>query len=183
MTIRLIISGGPGSGCTSTANGVAAKIGLPVFDSDSYVHKPSDPPFQEQYTLQERRLNLGQDLSERDGWIVGGSVATWGIEPFAVTHGVFLNVPKELRLQRLESRQQDQFGPRIRAGGDMCDEHESFMSWAAGYGDQTDIGRNLRTDLAFTKGHSEQFLELTEEESLDAIISRVIDFLQLKSSK
>ena len=74
--IRLLISGGPGSGCTSTAKAVGERLGVPVLDSDSYFHKPTDPPFQEQYTLEERRSMLGAVLGAQANWILGGSVAT-----------------------------------------------------------------------------------------------------------
>src|SRR5690606_16819331 len=118
-------------------------------DSDSYFHKPTDPPFQDQYTPEERRNRLGSALKAQSGWILSGSVATWGLDPFEPTHGVFLAIPKKVRLDRLATRQRNQFGPRIAPGGDMQEEHESFMEWAAGYEERTGAGRNSTTDRLF----------------------------------
>src|SRR4051794_17869590 len=102
--IRLLISGGPGSGCTSTALAVGERLGVPVVDSDSYFHKPTDPPFQKQYTPEERRSMLGSELGVQANWILSGSVATWGLDTLEPTHGVFLEVPREVRLGRLLQR-------------------------------------------------------------------------------
>jgi len=103
--IRLLISGGPGSGCTSTARALGGRLGVVVFDSDSYFHKPTEPPFQEQYTPEERRERLSTALSAQAGWILSGSVATWEVPQLQPTHGVFLNIPKEVRMSRLAARQ------------------------------------------------------------------------------
>jgi adenylate kinase family enzyme len=177
--MRLLISGGPGAGCTSTAKVVGERLGLPVFHSDAYFHRPTDPPFQEQFTPDERRFILGSDLSAQPNWILSGSVATWGIDPLEATHGVFLNASKATRLQRLLKRQRTQFGSRIDPGGDLHDEHESFMVWAAGYEDGTGPGRNSQTDRGFLINRCEHFLEVTADESLEEVVSRVITWLEI----
>jgi adenylate kinase family enzyme len=175
--MRLLISGGPGSGCTSTAKAIGERLGVPVFDSDSYFHKPTDPPFQEQYTLEERRSLLGAALSAESNWVVSGSVATWGLGPLNPTHGVFLRIPREVRLNRLLHRQRNQFGSRIEAGGDMEEEHRLFMEWASGYEERTGPGRNLDTDRTFVRTHCHRFLEFMEDEAMEEIVSKILGFL------
>ena len=152
-------------------------MNLPVFDSDSYFHKPTEPPFQEQYTPNERRVMLGSALAAQPSWILSGSVATWGVELLAPTHGVFLNPPREARLARLINRQRNQFGLRIESGGDMQEEHQSFLEWAAGYESRTGPGRNLETDRDFVKTHCRQFMSIAEDEDLDAIVCKVAGFV------
>jgi adenylate kinase family enzyme len=178
--MRILISGGPGSGCTSTADALGRQLGLPVFDSDSYFHKPSDPPFQEQYTPDERRVLLGAALKAERGWILSGSVATWGLDLLEPTHGVFLDIPTEVRLHRLINRQRNQFGPRIDSGGDMQEEHESFMEWAAGYEERSGPGRNSATDRVFLEAHCGQVLVISEDQGMVEIVSRIISFLSLR---
>jgi adenylate kinase family enzyme len=175
--MRILISGGPGSGCTSTAQTLGKRLGLPVLDSDSYFHKPTDPPFQEQYTPEERRVRLGGDLKATPEWILSGSVATWGIAFLEQSHGVFLDTPKDVRLHRLMNRQRSQFGARIEPGGDMQEEHESFMEWAAGYEDRSGPGRNHATDRAFLETNCGHLLVLKEDQAMEEIVSRIISFL------
>lgn len=174
---RLLISGGPGSGCTSTARALGERLGVPVVDSDAYFHKPTDPPFQEQYTLEERRALLKPVLDPSGNWILSGSVATWGLHPLAATHGVFLKISKEVRLQRLLARQRDQFGARIEPGGDMQEEHEAFLEWAAGYEEREGAGRNLTTDRAFLTAQCARFVEVEGEATVNEIVARLEEFV------
>lgn len=175
--MRVLISGGPGSGCTSTALAVGKKLDIPVFDSDCYFHKPTDPPFQEQYSSEERRRLLGSDLNMQTSWILSGSVSTWGLTELAPTHAVFLRIPTGERLARLKWRQKQQFGSRIDPGGDMEEEHESFMEWAAQYEIRTGHGRNFITDLTFLETSGVQFVGFSEIESLEQMVARVLGFL------
>lgn len=177
--IRLLISGGPGSGCTSTARAIGTRLGLPVFDSDSYFHKPTDPPFQDQYSPEERRDLLDSALGAQPNWILSGSVATWRLNSPEPTHGVFLNVPREVRLERLAHRQRNQFGARIESGGDMEQEHASFMEWAASYEEGTGLGRNLQTDRAFLETRCRDFLVVAENAAMDEGVAKIIGFLSV----
>lgn len=175
--MHILISGGPGSGCTSTAEILGKQLGLPVLDSDSYFHKPTEPPFQEQYSPEERRVLLGSALASGPGWILSGSVATWGLDQLEPTHGIFLDIPGEVRQRRLMDRQRNRFGPRIDSGGDMHEEHESFMAWAAGYEDRSGPGRNLKTDQSFLEDRCGHFLAITEDHATEEIVRRIICFL------
>ena len=176
---RLLISGGPGSGCTSTALAVGERLGLPVFDSDAFFHKVTDPPFQEQYSPEERRALLEEKLKNASGWILSGSVATWGMdrETLRPTHGVFLHVPKSARLARLTARQRKQFGEKIAPGGPLHAEHESFLEWAAGYEERKELGRNFTTDHVFVVASCPSFLELTGDEPLTEVVEKVVCLL------
>lgn len=176
--LRLIISGGPGSGCTTTARMLGKRLSVPVVDSDTYFHKPTDPPFQEQYTLEERCALLRPVLDPEGSWIFSGSVATWGLHALGLTHGVFLNIPKEERLRRLLARQRAQFGARIESGGELQREHDDFIEWAAGYEEREGEGRNLKTDRSFVEAQSREFMEVNAPDSLEAVVSRIGRFLE-----
>ena len=177
--MRVLISGGPGSGCTSTALAVGERLGVEVFDSDTYFHKPSDPPFQEQYSPDERRGLLRHALAGRPSWILSGSVSSWGMTDLDPTHAVFLHIPTGERLDRLIRRQRARFGSRIDLGGDMEAEHASFMEWAAGYEKRTGRGRNLATDLAFLESSGALFVRYAEIESLDNVVARLVEFISM----
>lgn len=175
--MRVLISGGPGAGCTSTALKVGELLGIPVFDSDSYFHKPTDPPFQEQYSPEERRGLLSHALAVQSSWILSGSVSTWGLTDLLPTHSVFLQIPREVRMDRLKRRQRTQFGPRIDPGGDMEEEHRSFMAWAAEYENRTGHGRNLITDLTFLESNGERFVRITDLGPLNNVVAGVVEFV------
>lgn len=175
--MRILISGGPGSGCTSTAKLIGAELSLPVFDSDTYFHKPTDPPFQEQYSPAERRQLIVGDLRETSDWILSGSIASWDVDLPSILFGVFLDTPKEERLRRLELRERERFGSRIDVGGDLHRENKEFMEWASGYEDRSGIGRNRISDRSFLVRQCEYFLEISHPLSLDGIFSEIREFI------
>ena len=176
--MHILVSGGPGSGCTATAKALSAELGIAMFDSDDFFHKPSDPPFQYQYSPEERRSLLGSALSKENHWILSGSVSTWGLEELNFTVGIFLEVSGSVRLKRLQNRQLEQFGDRIDLGGDMYEEHESFIKWAEEYEDSQGIGRNLSTDKKYLIDRSKSFLVIREELGLKIIVQKVLDLLR-----
>ena len=68
--------------------------------------------------------------------MVSGSLVGWGdplIPRFTLT--VRLIVPHDVRMARIERREQERYGDRILPGGDMYQIHRDFLQWAAGYED------------------------------------------------
>lgn len=175
--MRVLISGGPGSGCTSTAKLVGAELGLPVFDSDTFFHKPTNPPFQEQYSPDERRRLLSEALEASPNWILSGSIATWGLDLPAFHFGIFLDPAKEERLQRLRIRERERFGSRIDTGGDLHPENVDFMEWASGYEDRSGSGRNRCTDRNYLVQHCDNSLQVSHSRGLDLVTKEVLEFL------
>lgn len=180
--VRVLITGGPGSGCTSTAAWIAERLGLVHFDSDHYFHKPTDPPYQEQYSPEERRERLGGDLQAAPAWILSGSVATWGLPDLEATHGIILNVGSQVRLRRLVQRERERFGIRLDAGGDLQGEHEDFIRWAEGYESREERGRNLKTDLEFLRKTTPHLLQIREDLAFAKVYELVREFLMRGNS-
>ena len=174
--MRVLISGGPGSGCTSTAKLLGEKLGMPVLDSDTFFHKPTTPPFQEQYSPDERRRLLEDALCQTPDWILSGSIATWGVDLPTINFGVFMDTPKEVRMLRLELRERERFGDRIDVGGDMHTENTLFMEWASAYEKRSGRTRNRVMDRDFLIEHCDYLIEMQHSQSLDEIASKIQSF-------
>jgi hypothetical protein len=83
-------------------------------------------------------------------WVLSGSVAGWGdalIPQFDLV--VFLYVPTEVRLARLQRRERARFGEALDPGGAMYHQHHAFLRWAAGYDPGLSGGRTLWADAAW----------------------------------
>ncbi|ETW92151.1 MAG: hypothetical protein ETSY1_44915, partial [Candidatus Entotheonella factor] len=48
---------------------------------------------------------------------------------------VYLRIPPENRLERLRQREMARYGERIMPGGDMYEQSQAFLAWAAAYDD------------------------------------------------
>ena len=175
--MRVLISGGPGSGCTTTAQLVGDELGIPVLDSDSFFHKPTNPPFQEQYSPEERRRLLVDALVQLPDWILSGSIATWDVDLPTIHFGVFMDMPKEVRMARLKLRERERFGDRIDAGEDMHTENCHFMEWALAYEDRSGRSRNRGMDRNFLLEQCDHFVEIVHPNSIDVVVEEICSFI------
>ena len=146
MINRIHILGASGSGTTSLAQALSNKLGYMHFDTDDYYWKPTNPPFQEARNKEERQELLKIDLKKHNNWILSGSLCGWGdifIPYFDLV--IYLWIPKELRMKRLEVREKQRYGELIEVDGIMHKQHKEFIDWAAKYdsGDLTIRSKEL----------------------------------------
>lgn len=75
--------------------------------------------------------------------IISGSLVDWGDELIPLfTLVIRLKTATDIRIERLKRREYEHFGSRIEIGGDMYEDHQEFLAWAAAY-DHGDI--NMRS--------------------------------------
>ncbi len=175
---QLLVTGGPGSGATTTGEAIGVALGVPCFDSDDYFHKPTNPPFQEQYCAQERSDLLHKDVASCRSWVLSGSISAWGIADVLFSHAVVLNVGVQVRMDRLRRRERERFGIRINKGGDMYEEHAEFIQWAAHYESGELEGRSLPVERKFLESNCARVLEIDREMPLPEIVKLVQWFLE-----
>lgn len=179
--IQMLITGGPGSGASTLGKALASRLGLACFDSDDFFHKPSDPPFVEQYSKDERNQRIIDVVQSHDAWILSGSVCSWELSDLSFTHAVLLNVGAALRLNRLLRRERQRFGDRIDPGGDMHEENTGFMKWAASYETGELAGRSLPMERGFIDKYCAALLEIKEERPVDDLVDVIAEFLKTQA--
>ncbi len=176
--MRINVIGASGSGASTVGRSLASSLSLPHFDSDDYYHAPSDPPFENPRTPQDRYALICHDLSRPKSWVLSGGVAGWIPYPeLAFTCMVFLYVPVSVRIERLRQREHERFGPRILEGGDMHETHEEFIHWASRY-DAGDIeGKTLARHQAYLETQSCPVLEFRGDLLVSTITEQVLGFV------
>lgn len=141
MKKHIHILGASGSGTSTLAEALCRRLGYRHLDTDDYYWLPTDPPFTEKRSVDERIILLEQDMKESGNWILSGSNCGWGdifIDLYDLV--IFLYVPEKIRLERLKQREAERYGSgRISPGGDFYEQHKAFMDWAAEY-DTADMG-------------------------------------------
>lgn len=171
---RINILGASGAGASTVGRALAAELHVPHFECDDYYHGTSDPPFQNPRSSDERCALITADLDKASGWVLSGGVAGW--EPYPqldFTLMVLIWTPTPIRIERLQNREYERFGDRIREGGDMHEAHEEFIEWAARY-DIGDVdGKTSARHQAYLAKQTCPVLELRDvastEQSVDAI--------------
>jgi adenylate kinase family enzyme len=132
---RIHIFGASGSGTTFLAAAIAGKHGHRRLDTDDFFWAPTDPPYREKRSRDQRLALLRQALPGSGPWVLSGSLCGWGdplIPEFDLV--VFLVVPTPVRLARLRAREAARYGHRaIAAGGELHGAHVEFLEWAGRY--------------------------------------------------
>ncbi len=156
--MRVYIFGASGSG-TSTLGRELGKRGFRWLDTDDFYWMPTDPMYTTKRPAGERVRLITAELDAQENAVLSGSVGSsnpmWGKPLLGLFDlAVFVYTPADLRIKRLRDREYRKFGDRIRPGGDMYEEHEEFVRWAAKYdeGGEYEI-RSLATDEAVIRDH------------------------------
>jgi adenylate kinase family enzyme len=142
--MKIHIMGASCAGSTTLGHALAKRWKYANFDTDAYFWLPTDVPFTQRRTLDERNRLLNNDLQKHTDAIVGGSLVNWGQEwqtYFDLV--VFLYIPPAIRLQRLKEREIERYGAAIFDNPERAALYQQFLTWAAGYDDNTTNGRNL----------------------------------------
>lgn len=147
---RVHIFGAAGCGASTLAWALAQHLGCQHLDADEVYWWPTTPPFQRKRPLPERARLLSEATTATPRWVLSGSIAGWGdqiIRNFDLA--VFLYVPTEVRLARLQRRERARFGAALDLGGPMHAHHRAFLRWAAGYDAGLSGGRTLFADATW----------------------------------
>lgn len=131
MKSRIHIVGASGSGTTTLGNALAEVLPHTHLDTDEYFWVTK---FTEPRPIPERQELLKNDLQQFEHWVLSGSLAGWGdcfIPSFDLV--IFLCIPPDVRLARLEQRELERYGAEVLAGGSLYEQSQAFLRWAALY--------------------------------------------------
>jgi adenylate kinase family enzyme len=173
---RIHITGASGSGTTTLGRAVANALAVPHHDTDDYFWHPTEPPHTDKRASAER-LRLMRDMFlPRAQWVLSGSLQGWGdpiISYFDLV--VFLYTTKDLRLQRLRTREAARFGAdAVAPGGWHHRETEDFVEWAAQYDDGDTVSRTLEKHRAWLNSIPCPVIRLDGGSPLSALVAEVV---------
>lgn len=172
------IFGGSGSGASTLGRAIAAEYGCFFMDTDDYFWMPTDPPFQEKRPREQRLALIREELAAHERVVLSGSLCGWG-DPLIPLFdlAVRMELPPEIRLSRLETRERSRFGGRILPGGDMERQHREFMDWAARY---DTAGPEIRSRALHDKWQEKlacPVVELDGSLSVEALLKKLAAYL------
>ncbi|HEX9946565.1 MAG TPA: AAA family ATPase [Allosphingosinicella sp.] len=140
---RVGITGASGCGVTTLGRALAARLGALHIDMDDHFWVETDPPYREKRDVPERLARIRAEQARTGRWVLSGTLDGWAESVSAEAQLiVFLEVPTEVRVERLRFRERARFGDALLPGGAMHEHHREFLEWAARYDDGTLPGRN-----------------------------------------
>lgn len=175
MNNKIHIMGAAGSGTSTLGNSLAKVLPHLHLDTDDYFWKTK---FTEQRTLPERKEMLRKDLLREDQWILSGAIAGWGdcfMPCFDLV--IFLWIPSEVRLARLQQREVERYGNEALAGGSKYEESQVFLEWASLY---DHAGTEVRSKALHEQWIAElscPILRIEGDYSVEERVTRVMDYV------
>jgi adenylate kinase family enzyme len=175
MLNRVGITGASGCGVTTLGAALAARLGAVHIDTDDHFWVATDPPYRVKRDVPERLERLAAEQAPTGRWVISGTLDGWAAPALLeVELIVFLEVPTEVRLDRLRRRESGRFGDALLPGGAMHDIHREFIDWAAHYDDGTLPGRSRPRHERWLAGLSVPVLRLDGTRPTDALVAAVV---------
>jgi uridine kinase len=162
--MRVLVTGAAGSGTSTLGKALAQLWNARFLEADSYFWHPTQPPFSQKRLPEERSTLLMQALEAETVAVVAGSVMGWSTQiEDAFSLVIFLYVPTEVRLQRLESREVQRFGKA----------NPAFLEWAAQYDEGLQEGRSLARHNSWLATRECQVIRLVGNHPVTELLAQV----------
>lgn len=165
--------GASGSGTTTLARALADRWSVPHADADDYFWAPSNPPYVHQRPAEDRVSLMEAVFVPREAWVLSGSMVGWGDDVVARCDAVvFLTLDPEVRLRRLEAREE------IRREGRESAETAwtEFLEWARGYDDPAFRGRSRAQHEAWLEALEKPVLRLNSAQPREHLLQSILDW-------
>lgn len=162
----ILITGAAGTGTSTLANALAKELSTSHLEADDFLWLPSNPPYQHLADKTQRGERLLQEMRAHGRAVVAGSVMGWGLpleNEFDLV--VFLYLPVELRLERLERREVKRFGQA----------KPEFLAWAAQYDEGGVPGRSLAGHQEWLSVRTCFVLRLEGDMSVEDRVRQILD--------
>lgn len=130
MGTGIIICGLNGAGKSTIGKALAQELGFHFIDNEDLYFPKTDPhyTYASPRTRKEVEQLLLSEIKAHQDFVFVSVKGDYGeiIYPF-FQYAVLLEVPREIRLQRVKERSFQKFGSRMLDGGDLYEQEENFF--------------------------------------------------------
>jgi adenylate kinase family enzyme len=180
--MKIHIVGAAGAGKTTLGKTMAQRLNVPHFDSDDYFWVDTDVAFTVKRDPTLRNAIILDDLAAHNGWILSGSMVSWGkVWETMFDLVVFLRIPHEIRMQRLHDREYERYGDDLYNDPERVILYKEFMDWARGYDNNTTNGRTLAVHQQWLKKVNCPILEINGDYSNDDRIQLITEAISVNN--
>lgn len=133
MGIGVIVCGLNGSGKSTLGKELAIKLGFHFIDNEDLFFPKTDPDYlyAAPRSLDEVVDLLMDEVRAHENFVFAAVKGNYGDEilPY-YDYAVLIDVPKDIRLQRVQNRSFQKFGKRMLPGGDLYGKEKAFFDMA-----------------------------------------------------
>lgn len=131
MGTGIIICGLNGAGKSTLGRALAKELKFYFIDNEDLFFSKKDPQYM--YASPRSREEAGKllfkEIKAHENFIFASVKGDYGedIYPF-FQYAVWIDVPRDIRIQRVKNRSFQKFGSRMLPGGDLYEAEEKFLS-------------------------------------------------------
>lgn len=130
MRTGIIICGLNGAGKSTLGKALAEKLQFYFIDNEDLYFPKTDPDniYASPRTREEVEKLLLHEIEAHEKFIFASVKGDYGeavVSSFR--YAVLINVPKEIRIQRVKNRSFQKFGDRMLSGGDLYEQEQRFL--------------------------------------------------------
>lgn len=134
MANSIIVCGMNGAGKSTLGRALAQKLGYRFIDIEDIYFPKTDPNYlySSPRTEKELEAKLMEEISGCKAFVlasVRGDYSKRLCESFDLA--VYVDVPKDIRMERVKKRSYDKFGERALPGGDLYEQERRFFEMCA----------------------------------------------------
>ena len=122
-----------GCGKSTLGRALAQKIGFHFIDNEElfFTRNAADEPYQNPRSRAEVEKILMEEVRKHGDFVLAAVRGDYGKEILPLyRYAVLMEVPKEIRMERIRNRSFQKFGSRMRAGGELYEQEEAFFRTA-----------------------------------------------------
>ena len=128
----IIIFGANGSGKTTLGRELASILKFKHMDIEDYHFEKSEIPYTVERSHEDCLNLMLSDINKHQCFVISAVTGDFGDTiPQLYELAVFISAPIEMRINRVEQRENEKHGERIREGGDMYEQHKKFVNFIA----------------------------------------------------
>lgn len=186
MTKRIInVFGSSGSGSTTLARNIAREYKYYHIDVDDCLWEDTDPPFSERRDDEEAKAILLKEITKAENIVISGSLVGFGDDiKKMISLFVFINLDINVRIARINKREEKRFKNRVLPGGDLYQKHLDFLEWVSNYETNPEYIRSRKQHLLWLEDVNVPVLKVTEELTRNELLLLIKPFIKtIKESK
>jgi adenylate kinase family enzyme len=173
------IFGASGSGSTTLARAIAEEYGYHHIDTDDALWVKTDPPFTLKRPPETVKALIEQQLSLHEYNVISGEFLGWGnflqgkIDLF-----IYMHLPVDLRIERIQNREIKRFGSRVQPGGDMYQSHLDFLNWVREYEQGDETRRSAALHKKWLKTIDKPVIKIENASPIDELLRQIDSWLK-----
>ena len=174
-SMGIIICGLNGTGKSTLGKALAEKMHFHFIDIENLYFPKTDPNYiyASPRTRKEVKKLLSDEMKTNKNFILASVKGDYGEDIYSlIQYAILLDVPKNIRLQRVKKRSFQKFGNRMLSGGDLYEQEENFFHFVE--------SRDENTVEEWVKSLKCPVIRIDGTQPIDENTELIIEYIQNK---